>query len=74
MTGLGAAIGIGLGALISWNIINEISENRTEISFNIPWLTVIIIVGIAIVASLIATFIPARQAAGIHPSEALRYE
>ena len=74
VTGLGAAIGIGLGALISWNIINEISENRTEISFNIPWLTVITIVGIAIVASLIATFIPARQAAGIHPSEALRYE
>ena len=74
VTVLGSALGIGLGALISWNIINEISNSRTEITFDIPWLTVMTIVGIAVVASLLATFIPARQAAHIHPSEALRYE
>jgi len=74
VTVLGSALGLGLGALISWNIINEISNSRTEITFDIPWLTVMTIVGIVVAASLLATFIPARQAAQIHPSEALRYE
>ena len=74
VTVLGSALGIGLGALISWNIINEISNSRTEITFDIPWLTVMTIVGIVVAASLLATFIPARQAAHIHPSQALRYE
>lgn len=74
VTVLGSALGLGLGALISWNIINEISNSRTEITFDIPWLTVMTIVGIVVAASLLATFIPARQAAHIHPSEALRYE
>ncbi|MDP6821689.1 MAG: FtsX-like permease family protein [Dehalococcoidia bacterium] len=74
VTVLGSALGVGLGALISWNIINDIGDTVDDISFDIPWLTVMTIVGIALVASLVATFIPARQAARIYPSEALRYE
>lgn len=74
VTVLGSALGVGLGALISWNIINDIGDSVDDISFDIPWLTVMTIVGIALVASLLATFIPARQAARIYPSEALRYE
>ncbi|MBT6680495.1 MAG: ABC transporter permease [Chloroflexi bacterium] len=74
VTVLGSALGVGLGALISWNIINDIGDSVDDISFVIPWPTVLTIVGIALVASLLATFIPARQAARIYPSEALRYE
>ena len=74
VTVLGSGLGVGLGALISWNIINDIGDSVDGISFDIPWITVWTIVGIALVASLVATFIPARQAAQITPSEALRYE
>jgi putative ABC transport system permease protein len=74
VTMLGTALGIGLGALISWNIVNSIQESFDGLSFNIPWMTVTIIVVIVVVAALLTTFIPARQASKIYPSEALRYE
>ena len=74
VTVLGSALGVGLGALISWNIINDFGDSVEGISFDIPWLTVTMIVGIVMVASLVTTYIPARQAARIYPAEALRYE
>lgn len=70
---LGSAIGIGLGALIGWNIFNAISADVEGVTFVIPWLNVIIIVLVAVVFSLLNTVLPARQAANIKPSEALRY-
>ena len=69
----GSAIGIGLGALIGWNIFLSISSEAEGLTYSIPWLNVAIIVTIAVVFSLITTFIPARQASMIKPSEALRY-
>jgi putative ABC transport system permease protein len=69
----GAAIGIGLGALIGWNIFLSISAEADGLTYSIPWLNVTLIVFIAVVFSLVTTFIPARQASKIKPSEALRY-
>ena len=69
----GSAIGIGLGALIGWNIFLSISAEADGLTYSIPWLNVVIIVAIAVVFSLITTLIPARQASMIKPSEALRY-
>ncbi|MCH8817007.1 MAG: FtsX-like permease family protein [Chloroflexi bacterium] len=74
VTVLGSALGVGLGALISWNIINDFGDRVEGISFDIPWLTVSTIVAVAMVASLVTTYIPARQASRIYPAEALRYE
>ena len=74
VTVLGTALGLGLGALISWNIVNSIQDSVDGLSYSIPWATVSIIVVIAVVAALVTTFIPARQASKIYPSEALRYE
>ncbi len=74
VTVLGTAIGLVLGALISWNIVNSIQDSFDGLSYSIPWLTVTVIVAIAIVAALVTTLIPARQASRIYPSEALRYE
>jgi putative ABC transport system permease protein len=70
---LGSAIGIGLGALIGWNIFNAISADVDGVTFVIPWLNVTIIVLVAVVFSLVTTFVPAQQASRIKPSEALRY-
>jgi putative ABC transport system permease protein len=70
---LGSAIGIGLGALIGWNIFLSISSEADGLTYSIPWLNVTLIVVVAVVFSLVTTFIPARQASRIKPSEALRY-
>ena len=73
---LGVAIGVALGTIISWNIVNDVREreNVETLRFSIPWLQIVIIVLIAYVFSLLTTYLPARQASRIYPAEALRYE
>ena len=71
---MGTAIGVGLGTVISYNIVKDIQEDIAAVRFAIPWLQIGIIVTIAYVFSLATTFLPARQASRIYPAEALRYE
>ena len=71
---LGTAIGVALGTIISYNIVNDIRDNIESIKFSIPWVQIIIIVAVAYLFSLLTTFLPARQASRIYPAEALRYE
>lgn len=71
---MGVAIGVGLGTVISYNIVKDIQEDVETIRFAIPWLQIGIIVAIAYVFSLATTYMPARQASRIYPAEALRYE
>ena len=71
---MGIAIGLGLGTIISWNIVQDIQEDFEAIQFSIPWIQISIIIAIAYVFSLATTFMPARQASRIYPAEALRYE
>ena len=44
------------------------------IRFAVPWVQVGLILGVTYVFSLLATFLPARQASRIYPADALRYE
>ena len=71
---LGVAIGVILGTVISYNIVNDIRDNVESIRFSIPWVQIVIIVAVAYLFSLLTTFLPARQASRIYPAEALRYE
>ncbi len=71
---LGVAIGVGLGTVISYNIVSEIRNELESIQFSIPWLQIGIIVAVAYLFSLLTTYLPARQASRIYPAEALRYE
>ena len=73
---LGIAIGLGLGTILSYNIVKDIREQAgiETLRFSIPWIQITIIVVLAYVFSLLTTFLPARQASRIHPAEALRYE
>jgi len=71
---MGVAIGVGLGTIISYNIVKDIQEDIETVKFGIPWVQIGIIVTIAYVFSLATTFLPARQASRIYPAEALRYE
>lgn len=71
---LGILIGLGLGFGLAYGIINEIQEGFQSVQYKIPWATVIIVVAVAYGASLLTTFLPARQASRIYPAEALRQD
>ncbi len=73
---LGTTLGIVLGLTLGYQAINDIrAEGADEnIRFAVPWIQIVVIVSLTYVLSLLATFLPARQASRIYPAEALRYE
>ena len=71
---LGIAIGIALGAALSVQIIDTMGESFEGITYQVPWLNILVVAIIAYGASLLTTYLPARQAANVYPAEALRFE
>ena len=71
---LGIGLGLALGLLTSINVIADIRSDEPELSFVIPWTKVFLIAFGGYLFSLITTYLPSRQAAGVSPAEALRYE
>ena len=74
ITLLGIFVGIGLGTLQSWLIYLEISKELEDAKFVIPYAEVGILIIITVVASILASVIPANEASKTYPAEALRYE
>ena len=73
---LGIVIGTVLGLVLSYNAVLDI---RNEFDFDtiryaVPWVQMTVILGLTYLFSLLATYIPARQASKVYPAEALRYE
>ena len=74
-----ALAGIGMGVLfgfaLSYNLLAspDFTEGA-EIDFQVPWMRLAIIVGIAYFASALMTLLPARSASRVSVAEALRYE
>jgi putative ABC transport system permease protein len=71
---LGIALGVALGFALSYNLISSISDDFEGMSYSVPWINIVVIVAVAYGASLLTTYLPARQAANVYPAEALRYE
>ena len=73
---LGILIGTTLGIVLGWQAYNDIKqeEGLDSLQFAIPWLQIVVILAVTYGFSMLATFIPARQASRIYPAEALRYE
>ena len=73
---LGIVIGTVLGLVLSYNAVIDIREDQglDTIRFAIPWAQMAIILGLTYLFSLLATYVPARQASRVYPAEALRYE
>jgi putative ABC transport system permease protein len=71
---LGIGLGVALGAALSVGIVDSFAEQISGIRYTVPWGTLGVIVGLAYVASLLTTFLPASQASRVYPAEALRYE
>ena len=74
ITLLGIVVGIFLGILQSWLIVLEISKELEGAKFVVPIADVGVLIGFTILASILASVIPANQASKTYPAEALRYE
>ena len=74
---LGALAGAVFGLILSYTLMT--SDDFTEgaganVGFIIPWSTIIVTLVLSIVAALLMSWLPARQASRVIPAEALRYE
>jgi putative ABC transport system permease protein len=72
----GALIGLVLGIILSRNAFGMTFFDATtaHLALTIPWLTLVGICAIAVLAATLAVTAPAWQANSITPAEALRYE
>ncbi|HEV2126995.1 MAG TPA: FtsX-like permease family protein [Thermomicrobiales bacterium] len=72
---IGVLAGGIMGLILSWSFItgDEFSAAGNA-TFIVPWQLISITLIAAIVAALLMTWIPARQASRVVPAEALRYE
>jgi hypothetical protein len=69
---LGIVIGTVLGIVLGWQAYTDIKQDEgiDTIRFGIPWIQIGVILALTYVASLLATFLPARQASRVYPAEA----
>ena len=74
VAGLGVLSGLILGLILSRNLITS-GEVGTEFNdFVVPWAQIGLFLGIALVAAILMTIIPSRNAASVPVADALRYE
>ncbi|HZD59152.1 MAG TPA: FtsX-like permease family protein, partial [Anaerolineae bacterium] len=71
---LGIVIGSALGLGHSYNAIEFMAKDIPGLEFVLQWQSVLGIAALSYVASLLTTYLPARQASKVYPAEALRYE
>ncbi len=69
---IGAALGIAVGVVLA--VITTIALNEYGIVFAVPYGTLVVFVGIAILAGMLAAILPARRASRLNVLEALQYE
>ena len=71
---VGSLLGVALGLVLAQNIfaVDFFEQFHTGLVFSVPWSELGLIVGLAMLASLLAAMLPAWQAGRVTPSEALR--
>jgi putative ABC transport system permease protein len=74
VTVLGVTSGILLGIWLAFFLVTGDDFPAEGQQFYIPWLQITVIGVFTVLASLLMTWIPSRQAAGVPTAEALRYE
>jgi ABC-type antimicrobial peptide transport system permease subunit len=71
---LGLGAGVALGFAFSGTLIDNIREGFPGMEYRVPWSALLLVMVAGYAASLLTTFLPARQASKVYPAEALRYE
>lgn len=72
LLGLAIALGVGLGLLVARAIYEAELSGLPGAVFVVPWARILVLLGIALVATLIAVWVPVHQAGRTAPSEAVR--
>ena len=66
-------MGTLLGVLTTWLLYrNSPAFETLDVAFPIAWAEIVFTVGLAFVASFVATLVPARRAAAVRPAMAVR--
>jgi putative ABC transport system permease protein len=69
----GIVVGVGLGLLTAYQVLaNSDAFGDDRLPFSIPWPALLVVTGVPLVVSLLATAAPANQASKIRPAAALR--
>jgi putative ABC transport system permease protein len=71
---LGILLGIGLGLIPAYYMIEEMRVQLATIRFEVPWTEMAVVFFLAYGMALLTTWLPAIQASRVAPAEALRYE
>jgi putative ABC transport system permease protein len=71
---LGIGVGVALGLGFSSTLIDNISQNIPGLEYRVPWWSLLLVVVAGYAASLLTTYLPARQSSKVYPADALRYE
>jgi putative ABC transport system permease protein len=73
---VGILVGTALGIAISFNIIRDTKSQPSweTMDYSVPWMALGVIFAIVLLAAVVTTYLPARQASRVYPAEALRYE
>ena len=72
---LGISLGVALAVALAWRLFTEgVFGSFGGLGFYVPVARIAIIAGAALIAGLVMTYLPARAAARVPVTEALRYE
>jgi putative ABC transport system permease protein len=74
IAGVGAVLGVVLGVLYGWAGATTALSAMGQVSLVVPWLDVAVMIGVALVAGLVASVVPARAAVRTRPVAALAAE
>jgi putative ABC transport system permease protein len=74
IAGVGAVLGVVLGLLYGWAGASTALSVLSEVPLVVPWTEIAIVLGVALVAGLAASVVPARAAVRVHPVAALAAE
>ena len=69
---IGATLGIGVGMFLA--VLTTTALSKYGVVFAVPYATLIVFVGIAILAGMLAAILPARRASRLNILNALQYE
>lgn len=74
VVGIGSLTGAVLGLALAKILFMSEDFAPSGADFVIPWPIVLVIIVVTLIAAMLMTYIPARQASKLAPAEALRYE
>jgi putative ABC transport system permease protein len=71
---LGIGLGAGLALIPAYQMVTDMATEIPGLTFQVPWMEICVVSGLAYGMTLLTTWLPAVQASRVTPAEALRYE